>query len=180
VRNLALTAPFRFRIGGITARDQMSIRVTTRHSEGFDICAGTIDASKSPYARTVGDYTAKVKAFYRQLGVPTAIWAVPEVERPKYLEPRKTVEYVLEVDESRVVAYVDEEEWSAYLYGKRGDFAFSEAPAPYRMTSILIRAPVARAEVKARRRYRCTNGPDRYELVDEVLFDARAPYGVQK
>ena len=154
----------------------MTIRVTTRHCEDFDICAETVDPSKSRYARTVPDYAAKVTAFYKQLGVRSAIWTTPEAERPKYLETCKPVEYVLEVANGRVIAYVDELTWSDYLYGKRKDFTFSKTPVQYEMTSILISPPITKAEVKARRRYRRTNGPDHYELVEEVPFGVETPF----
>ncbi len=155
----------------------MTIRVTTRHCEGFDICAQTVDSSKSPYARAQPDYVAKVTAFYQQLGVDSAIWTTPEAEPLKYLETCKPVEYVLEVDERRVIAYVDESTWSDYLYGKRGDFTFSKTPVQYEVTSILVSPPVTPAEVKARRRYRSGGQPDHYELVEEVLYGAENPYG---
>jgi len=154
----------------------MSIRVTTRHSEDFDICAESLEPEKSPYARGVRDYAAKVKAFYQQLGVRSAMWTTPEAERPKHLETQKTIEYVLEVDERKVVAYVDESSWSDYLYGKREDFSFSKTPRQYAITSILITTPVTKGEVKAIRRYRRTNGPDRYELAEEKLFSAEKPF----
>jgi hypothetical protein len=154
----------------------MTIRITTRHGEDFDICAETVEPGKSPYARNVRDYTAKVMAFHAQLGVRSAMWTTPEAERPKYLERCKPVEYLLEVDEGRVVAYVDELSWSDYLYGRREDFDFSKTPRQYAMTSILISTPIEKAEVKAIRRYRCTNGPDHYELAEEMLFSADNPF----
>jgi hypothetical protein len=148
-------------------REGMTIRLTTRHSEEFDIYTDAVDPCKSPYATSVKDYAAKVVAFYKRLGVRSAIWTAPEAERPKYLERHKTVEYLLEVGEDRVVAYVDELGWSDYLYGKQADFEFSKTPKTFGMTTILVAPPIKVEEVIAIRRYRRTNGPDSYELVNE-------------
>jgi len=76
----------------------------------------------------------------------------------------------LEIDEDRAVAYVDETTWSAYLYGKRGTFDYSTTPQRYEITSIIVPTPITKQEVKAIRRYRRTNGPDSYELVEEKIL----------
>lgn len=154
----------------------MTIRVTTRHSEDFDICTNAVDPSKSPYAREP-DYAAKVTALYQQLGVASAIWTTREADRPKYFEKCKPVEYVLEVDEGRVIGYVDELIWREYLCGERHDFtAFSKTPMKYETTSILLSTPLTPADVKARRRYRSAGPPSRYKLVEEVLYSAEKPF----
>ena len=144
----------------------MQIRVLTRHPEDFDIHTVTVDPAKSSYAH-LANYTLKLTAFYRQLGIRSAIWATPESEPFAYLETGKNFEYVLEVDESRVVAYVDEATWSAYLYGNKGTFDYSTTPQDYQNTSVIIPTPIKKDEVKAIRRYRRMNGPGSFELVEE-------------
>lgn len=147
----------------------MQIRVLTRHSEDFDIHAETVDPAKSSYAR-MPNYALKVTAFYQQLGIRSAIWAVLESEPFSFLEGGKNIEYVLEVNESRVVAYVDESIWSAYLYGKRDTFDYSTTPQEYQSTSVIIPTPIKQVEVKAIRRYRRTNGLGSFELVEEKIL----------
>jgi len=49
-------------------------------------------------------------------------------------------------------------------------FDYATTPTKYEMTSILVATPIRKSEVKAFRRYRRTNGPDKYELVDEITF----------
>lgn len=144
----------------------MQIRVLTRHSEDFDIYTKRVDPAKSSYAH-ISNYTLKVTAFYQQLGIRSAIWATPESEPFRFLEIEKDIEYVLEVHESRVVAYVDEPTWSAYLYGNRDAFEHSTTPQGYESTSLIIPTPIRKDEVKAMRRYRRTNGPESFELVEE-------------
>lgn len=148
----------------------MTVQVITRHSEDFDIHTETIDPALSPYVRTVRNYVAKISAFYSRLGICSAMWTTPAADRPMYLETCKPVEYVLELDEDRIVAYVNEKTWSAYLYDKRKTFDYSTTPKHYKMTSILVAIPIRKADVKAFRRYRRTNGPDKYELVEEITF----------
>jgi len=130
----------------------MSIRVTTRHGEEFDIHTEAVDPSKSPYAESVKNYAAKVTAFYKRLGVPFALWTAPEAERPKYLERHKTVEYLLEVGLDRVIVYLDEQGWSAHLYAQQATFEFSKTPKTFRMTTILVAPPIKVEEVIAIRR----------------------------
>ena len=148
----------------------MIVQVTTRHSEDFDVHSETIDPAMSPYARTIRDYVARITAFYSKLRIRSAVWTTPATERPRYLETSKPVEYLLELEERRIVAYVNENAWSDYLYGRRDTFDYSTTPTRYRMTSVLVATPITKTEVKAFRRYRRTNGPDKYELVEEITF----------
>ena len=78
--------------------------------------------------------------------------------------------YLLEVNEDRIVAYVDETTWSDYLYDRRETFDYSATATQYGITSILVATPITKAEVKAVRRYRRTNGPEKYELVEEIIL----------
>jgi hypothetical protein len=132
----------------------MVIRVWTRHCEDFDVLTEMIDPAQSPYARTVPGYVEKVSRFYRELGVTSAMWTA--AWQPEFLEPEKPVEYLLELSEKRVIAYVDEETWSPYVFGKRLDFVYSRTPAQYRFTSVLVAVPIRREEVKELRRYTST------------------------
>jgi hypothetical protein len=129
----------------------MPIRVTTRHDDGFDILTDRIDPEKSPYARTVPGYLQKIKRFYTELGVASAMWTA--AWQPEFFETDKPLEYLLELSEHRVIAYVDEETWSPYLFGKRHDFVYSLTPVQYEFTSVLVAVPVKREEVKKLRRY---------------------------
>ena len=147
----------------------MRIRVLTRHSEDFDIHTVTVDPAKSTYAH-LANYTLKVTTFYRQLGIRSAIWARPESDPFLFLEMGKELEYVLEVNESRVAAYVEESTWSAFLYGKRDTFDYSLTRQKYQDTSVIIPTPIEKDEVMAIRRYRSTNGPGSFELVEEKLL----------
>jgi hypothetical protein len=151
---LQAVAPMSFTIRQTQERCSMPIRVTTRHDGGFDILTDTIDPAKSSYARTVPDYVQKITRFYTELGVKSAVWTA--AWQPEFLESDKPVEYLLELSENRVIAYVDEETWSAYLFGRRRDFVYSRTPAQYRFTSVLVAVPVRREEVKKLRRYTST------------------------
>lgn len=144
------------------------LRVITRHSEEFNIYTEAPDPAKSPYAANVKDYAAKVTVFYEQLGISSAIWTMPEAQPPKYVELHKPVEYLLEIDEDRVIAYVDEQGWSEFLYGQQANFDFSRTPRTFPMTTILVAPPIKPEEVRAIRRYRRTNGPDSFEVVEEI------------
>ena len=141
------------------------IRVTTRHPEDFDILSTSIDPSRSPYAKSNPLYLAKLKTLYEKLTVQAAVWTTPQDQPPEFFEEYKSVEYLLEIEPERIIAYVDEWTWSTFLAGQCQDFKYSLVPARYRNTSILVAVPLRADEVKEIRRYRC--GPRRNrELID--------------
>jgi hypothetical protein len=133
----------------------MAIRVTTRHGEDFDVLTELIDPTKSPYAESVNDYGRKIADFYGELRVKSALWTA--AWQPEFFETDKPVEYLLELSEDRVIAYVDEQTWSPYLFGQRTDFVYSRTPVHYAMTSVLVAPPITREEVKEFRRYSRTS-----------------------
>jgi hypothetical protein len=133
----------------------MPIRVITRHGDGFDIYSATIDPAKSPYANCVANYTQKILDFYSQLGVTSAQWTA--TWEPEFIEADKHFEYLLELTEDRVIAYVDEQSWSSFLFGKTNSFEYSRTPMQYEYTSVLVTPPIRREEAKELRRYSRTN-----------------------
>jgi len=147
----------------------MAIHARTRHDKDFDIFTHPMDPTKSPYAHYAG-YTDKLAAFYAQLGITSAIWASPEEPPPKYVERCKQYEYILRLNESRVVAYVNESTWSPYIFGERDDFEYSVTPVQYEDTSLIISTPLVANEVVLFRQYRNLNGPDRFEVIEERPF----------
>ena len=101
----------------------MSILVLTRHGEGFDILTHKIDPAKSPYARFFGErYVRKISSFYAELGTCSVMWTRPISQPFEAFEPDKAIEYLLEIPETRVIAFVDELTWSGYLHGKYKSF----------------------------------------------------------
>jgi hypothetical protein len=117
-----------------------------------------IDPAKSPYANFFGyDYVRKIAAFYDELGIKSAIWTTPVTQAPpEFFEADKPVEYLLEINEDRVIAYVNELTWSPYLHGMRSHFEYSRTPIQYQMTSVLVATPIRKQEIKEFRRYRRT------------------------
>src|SRR5262249_32652069 len=106
------------------------------------------------------DYVQNVRELYRELGVASALWTVREAQ--SFLggvEPCKPVEYILEVAEGRILAYVDEWSWFAYVQNKpvhkrppsMRHFDYSVTPKAYPSTSILLAVPIRPQEVKAQR-----------------------------
>lgn len=147
----------------------MTIRLSTWHSAEFDIFGENVDLDKSPYAYIKG-YVEKVTVFYAQLGIRSAIWCYPGTELQTTLTVCKPIEFLLEVNEDRVAAYVEDSSWSEYINGRQSDFAFSTTPMPYASTSILVAAPLKREEVRMKRRYRIRN-PSSFELIEEQKLE---------
>lgn len=153
----------------------MSLLLATRHSEDFDIHTGFVDPARSPYVATFGDkYFQKVREFYNRLGVNSAIWAVPISQAFEFFEFDKPLEYRLEVQEDRVIAYVEEWTWSEYLQGRRTDFQYSLVPIAYERASVLVAPPLTQEEIKEVRRYRAS-ASGRCELVETRQYRDRPP-----
>jgi hypothetical protein len=134
-----------------TSDKRETVIVITRHNEGFDIHTHPIDPTKSRYAKLSRCYVERVVAFYKELGIESALWAYPEDQPPKHVEPCKPCEYVLQIDPNRVIAYVNEEKWSPYAMGDRDDFEYSTTPVVYPLMSLLSATPIAPDEVLIRR-----------------------------
>ena len=108
-------------------------------------------------------------AFYRRLDVRSAIWAFPEAEPRTTFDAWKPVEYLLAVDEDRVVAYLDKSGWDKHLWEGRAAFDFSKTPKNYvGGTTILIPTPITQEEVTRIRRCCASNGPQPFEVVEEI------------
>ncbi len=151
------------------------LRLLTRHPEDFDILSSDIDPARSLYAEHNPRYASRVRALYAGLGIRTAIWTVHENQSFQAFESGKPLEYLLEVQPGRVVAYVDEGSWSYYVLGQAATFRYSRTPATYQYTSILVAPPLIPAEVKEVRRYR-GNAVGHAELVQRARW--RPPSGV--
>jgi hypothetical protein len=147
----------------------MTIRASTWHSADFDILTAFADPMKSPYVCAVKNYAAKVMNFYGRLDVRSAIWAFPEAETRCGFDHWKPIEYLLAVNEDRVVAYVDSTGWAKHLNEEQAVFEFSKTPEHYAGgTTILISTPIKQEEVILIRRYRYINGLQYHELVKEI------------
>lgn len=152
----------------------MPTRAVTRHDEDFDILSDYVDPGRSSYSH-FPNYARKVAALYEELGIESALWAFPENQPPEFVERGKEYEYVLAIDESRVVAYVNESTWSPYIRGEREDFEFCREPQRYEELSLIIPTPIRPDEVVYYRIYRNTNGPDSFEIVEEGPFRGGGP-----
>jgi hypothetical protein len=127
------------------------IRPKTRHSVDFDIFMLLIDPAQSPYAQDFPGYAPRLRSFYETLGVRSALWKVAEEQKLQVVEPSKPIEYILEVAEDRIVAYVNDVQWTYFFQGKATGFDYSRTPRQYPFTSILVAAPIQPSEVKEKR-----------------------------
>ena len=143
----------------------MTIRVSTWQSSEFDIFTKNVDLNRSPYAY-LKDYAKKVTAFYARLGIRSAIWCYADAMPQTTLTVCKPIEYLLEVADNRVVAYVDDGSWSEYINGRQSDFSFATTTMPSASSSLIVATPLKREEVKVKRRYRIRS-PSSFELIEE-------------
>ena len=148
------------------------LRVLTRHAEDFNIVTADIDPAQCPYTEDNPEYASRVLGLYAELGVRAAIWTVHESHKFQCFESIKPVEYLLESQKERTIAYVDEWSWSYYLRGFRPTFNYSRTPISYQATSIRSPRPVRPEEVKEFRRYRA-NACGHCELVERRPWSPR-------
>jgi len=147
----------------------MPIKAATRHDADLSIHAHPVYPDRSPYAKTQPGYVDKIKAFYCELGIDSAIWASPVEQSRPYVEIGKECEYILDLDLSRIVAYVNEKTWSPYLYGERDEFEYSRTRTDYEHTSLVICTPLDVAEVILFRKFH-RERPDKFHVVEELWW----------
>lgn len=128
------------------------MRLLTRHPDTFDILADRIDPARSIYAKYVRNYPEKVRQLCKDLEVRAAIWTVPEEKRFPICEPGKDIEYLIDVELNRVVAWVDESSWWDYVLGRATRFQYSSRPQNYKHVSVLVAAPLREEEILEWRR----------------------------
>jgi hypothetical protein len=84
----------------------------------------------------------------------------------------KDIEYLFEVAEDRIIAYLDTRSWEDYLNGPPGKFRFmySLSPTNFDSTTYLVQAPLREEELIERRTYHRYGGPGDFRLIDTHVF----------
>jgi hypothetical protein len=94
------------------------MRLKTRHSRDFSLCGenGELDPSQSPYLVAYPEvYEAKRKVLSDYLHTSQFLWCInARRDFPAY-EIQKPVEWIVEVEESRIIGCVNEERWLQFL-----------------------------------------------------------------
>ncbi len=133
----------------------MKLRLLTRHNKNFFIFAPFVDPKRSSYAEEFELYAPKVISFYRQLEVESGLWAVAREKGFEGKEYGKDIEYEIEVDASRVIAWIDTRKWDPYVTNDSTAVAeftdFSHTPREYESTTILVSVPLSEDELIERR-----------------------------
>jgi len=87
----------------------------SRHSAGFLLDRGTLNPGRSPYAELFRYYPQKHAALSAVAGRRSFLWAVRSQIGFRHYEMCKPVEWVLRVGVDRILGYVDDEKWMAFL-----------------------------------------------------------------
>jgi len=142
--------------------DQWGMRLKTRHSKDFSLCGGTgpLDHSRSPYALTFSAdvYVDKCRVLSDYIDTDQFLWCIADSrDFPEY-ECQKPMEWIIKVNNNRIVGCVNESRWSRFLSGKEdlqvGCFA-SKFPRSWSgdPSSYLVAYPLQSAEIVEWRLY---------------------------
>ena len=128
----------------------------TRHSLEFNLTEGHIDAKYSPYADSYSGYPQKAAELSRIIGTDQFLWAVELDKGFKYYEMCKLVEWNLKITQKRLLGYIDNKEWFAYLEGKLGSMpeCFSKTRPSGNGFSVILPFPVRQEELVYKRIYK--------------------------
>jgi hypothetical protein len=143
----------------------------TRHADGFILTAGKIEPGRCTYAEfAYPGYVQKRAALSETVGVDQFLWAIEATRKFPHYEMTKPVEWLVRLDEKRLLGYVDDNRWFRFLQGQlpyvygcfrrdrptNGDF------------SVLLPFPLRPCEVVRRRVYKFLS-PDRALLVEDKM-----------
>jgi hypothetical protein len=136
------------------------LRLRSAHSKEFDILEKNIDSRLSGYIDSARpNYVEKVLALYSSLDVEAAIWAESDLPPIDYVTVRKETIHVFEVEVSRVLAYIEETSWSAYIHEERNDFDMSLNKAYPEPCTVLVRSPLRTENLITSTTYEIAGGP---------------------
>ena len=122
------------------------IRLWTQQGHGFDLTSGRIDLSRSQYATMVG-YADKIGELARLVGTDQFIWCIDETDEFAFARPEPMYEHLIAVERDRILGYVRNDAWSAYIHGgERADVFSKTRPAGVSVSS-LVGFPLSRAEL---------------------------------
>jgi len=121
----------------------------TRHSEDFDPLTSPLDRSRSPYAESYPDYPERCHQLASLVGCDSFLWCYPAERQIPFYEGVKLVEWVIEVNDERILGSVDDARWFQYVKG--GDrlprSVFSKSRPPSEERSVLVAYPLKREEL---------------------------------
>ena len=134
-------------------------RFLTRHAENFVLTNGQIDAARSPYAEQYPNYPQRAAALARVIGTDQFLWAVEAKRGFCFYEEIKPVEWEVIMSEERVLGYVDDEKWFAFVKGQYSTTpsCFSRNRLVGTSTSVLLPFPLRREELICRRVFKVNN-----------------------
>ncbi|MEN6576692.1 MAG: hypothetical protein ABFD90_10140 [Phycisphaerales bacterium] len=94
------------------------MRLKTRHSRDFSLCGecAELDPSQCPYVLAYPDvYEAKRKVLSDYLQTSQFLWCIDARRDFLAYESQKPMEWIIEVEESRIVGCVNEDRWLQFL-----------------------------------------------------------------
>jgi hypothetical protein len=144
-------------------------RYLTRHNDEFVLTEGSIDPTLSSYAKFVfPDYPQKHSLLSAVIGVDQFLWAYEAAKGFRFFEMIKPIEWTVEIAQERLIGYVDDSKWDAFLRGESKILhdCFTKTRPPTRDFSVLLPFPLYPCEIVSRRVYKIAN-PHQASVVEE-------------
>lgn len=163
-------------LGGQSMVDTvLHLILITRHSADFDPLGEQLYPGLSPYTESFHDYVQKRYELAQLVGTDQFIWCVDERCPLRHYESVKPIEWHIKVDVARILGFVSDHQWDAFLKGHadHADGVLSRVYPPGNGYSVLVRFPIRRDELVKRIRYH-VHSPDKADIVEEEFFDSDA------
>jgi hypothetical protein len=143
----------------------------TRHPEGFSLTSGHLDQHCSPYAASYPSYPEKIAALAQVIGTDQFLWVIDIARGFPHYEMCKLAEWEVEVPEARILGYIDEDQWFAFVQSDSRVLppCFSADRLEIGQVSVLLPFPLHCHEIVLRRVYRWIS-PDKADILSEVKF----------
>jgi hypothetical protein len=143
----------------------------TRHGLLFDPVSNELDPSLFPYAEMYVDYNSRRMELGRLIGTNDFIWCIPATSTFKFYEVIKPVEWEIQVSNSRILGYVNDQEWFNYLDGRNSSLSgvYSRSSLSISDHSVLVSYPLTQNEIVKMTIFRFIK-PNKAEILCERMF----------
>ncbi len=143
----------------------------TRHCVKFVLTEGQVDPNLSPYKGHFPNYPQKCSALAAVVGKDQFLWAVEHARGFSSYEMCKPVEWKVRVPDERVLGYVDDDCWMAFLEGKSSNLwsCYSTIRPHSGQFSVLLPFPLKPSKL-VRKRVFDIQSPNKARVAEEVVF----------
>ncbi len=145
--------------------------LTRQGLEFDDLTKGRVEHNLSPFKDIFRDYPHKCSALATVVGENQFLWAFEYARGFPHYERCKPVEWKVRVPDERLLGYVDDDCWIAFLEGRSSNLrsCYSTIRPRFGQFSVLLPFPLEPTE-RVWKRVFDIQSPDKACIVEEMVF----------